>query len=136
MELLFLLLLFAPVLWELLDDKEGDVHPNNDWIVRGSIMVVASFIVAVLSAGERGFFASLAFSFSLFSFFFPYLYNLLNGKKPWYNYLSLTAIPDKWELWRGTPWYSRFIILAILLGTGFSLYFWKEMMIWNYPYGR
>jgi len=136
MEILFLLLLFSPVVWELINDREGDVHPNKDWIMRGAIMIVASFLVAVLSAGERGFFVSLGLSFAMFSFFFNYLYNLFNGKKPWYSYLSLTAIPDKWEQWRGTPWYGRFIILAIILGTALSLYFWKEMLIWNYPYGR
>lgn len=133
-EIISLIVLSTPVLWELFNDRNGDIHPNNDWLIRGLIMLASAVVVSI--GTDRSFLQALTMSFGIFSLIFPYLYNILNGKKPWYNYLSKTAIPDKWTYWAGTPWYGRMIILLIVFLTCFSIYFWKEMMIWNYPYGR
>ena len=134
MELLFLILLCIPLIWELVDDKKGDIHPNNDWLIRGGLMLLSSAIASYFT--HRGFVQSLFLSFAIFSLFFPYLYNIFNKKKPWYNYLSKTAILDKWEYWSGIPWFARMFILLIVFGTAFTVYFWKEAMVWYYPYGH
>lgn len=133
-EIFSLLVLSTPVIWELFNDRKGDKHPNNDWLIRGLIMLAASALVSVGTG--RHFLQALAMSFGIFSLVFPYLYNILNRKKPWYSYLSTTAIPDKWTYWAGTAWYGRMFILLVIFGTCLSIYFWKEMMIWNYPYGK
>lgn len=129
---ILLSVLAAPIIWELEDDKKGDVHPNNDWVMRGAIMVASALIASIL--GTKSFVQCLVMSFGIFTLFFPYFYNILNKKKPWYNYWSKTAIPDKWISWM--PWYSIMFILLVIFGTCFSIYFWQEMMVWNYPYGR
>lgn len=132
-EIIAVLLLCVPLIWELIDDKKGDIHPNNDWIIRGGLMLIASGLTLLFV--DRGFFQALSFSFGIFSLFFPYLYNIFNKKKPWWNYLNNTAFPDNWEIWRLTPWPARIFILAIVFGIGLSLYFWEEIMVINYPYG-
>lgn len=132
MELLYILILSSPLIWELFDDKKGDTHPNNDWIIRGSIMIASSVLVSLLST--KSFLQGLIMSFGIFTLFFPYLYNIFNKRKPWYNYWSKTAIPDKWISWMA--WYAIMFTLLWIFGICASIYFWKEMMIWNYPYGQ
>jgi hypothetical protein len=131
-ETIALLILCSPLIWELFDDRKGDIHPNNDWLVRGSIMLAASSIVTFFV--DRTFWQALMMSFGIFTLFFPYLYNIFNNKKPWYNYWSKTAIPDKWISWM--QWPTIMFILLWIFGVCASIYFWKEMMIWNYPYGQ
>lgn len=133
-EILGLIFLFSPVTWELVDDKKGDKHPNFDWTIRGAIMLVSSVIASIIT--HRNFPSSFFLSFGIFTFFFPYLYNIFNKKKPWYDYLSKTAIPDKWKLWSGSPWYARMFILLIILGAAITVYFWNDLLPWMYPYGR
>ena len=127
-------ILFSPLIWELFNDKQGDIHPNNDWMMRGIMMVASATLVSLF--GTKGFFPALGLSLGIFFLLFDYLINIVNGKKQWWSALSPTAIPDKWEYWAATPWYSRLLIRIIVFGTAFSIYFWEEMMIWNYPYGQ
>ena len=129
-----LLVLAAPLVWELINDKKGDVHPNNDWLIRGLIAVGASALVSII--GNKSFLQALVMAFGIFTLFFPYLVNIVHKKEKWWSALSLTAWPDKLPYWAGTPWYGRLLILLIIFGTCFSIYFWEEMMVWNYPYGR
>jgi len=130
-EIISLLILCSPLIWELFNDKKGDIHPNNDWVIRGGIMIIASIIVSLFI--DQTFWQALAMSFGIFTLFFPYLYNILNKKKPWYNYWSKTAIPDKWISWM--KWYVVMFFLLWIFGVCFSIYFWNEMKTWNYPYG-
>lgn len=133
-EIIALIILCIPLIWELIDDKKGDLHPNKDWVIRGGLMLITSALTLLFV--DRGFLQAFGMSFGIFVLFFPYLYNIFNKKKPWYNYLSLTAFPDKLTIWRMTPWSVRMGILGIIFGIGLSFYFWEEIMAINYPYGR
>lgn len=137
-ELLNIFILFAPTIYEAYEDRKGDKHPNLDWAYRGGLMIGAAALVATISPWmgvERNFFRSFALTFGIFTFFFPYLINIVHKKKKWWDSLSDTAIPDKWTYWRLTPWPVRMFILAIFLGIGLTLYFWKEYMAYGYSYG-
>ncbi len=127
-------ILTAPLIWELINDKKGDVHPNNDWLMRGMIMVAGSIIVSLI--GNKNVLQAFALSFGLFFLLFDYLFNIIHKKPKWWSYLNTTAFPDNIAQWSGSSWYARLLIRLIVFGTGFSLYFWEEMQVWNYPYGH
>lgn len=116
-------MLCAPVLVELKRDEDGDMHPNNDYIARGVGMVIMAAATALINP-KLGFvldFArGLVLSFGIFTFFFPYLINVVLYKKGviknhrWWNHLSKEAIPDKWVWWSSTPWFFRMMLLFIV----------------------
>lgn len=133
-EILAIFVLCSPLIWELFNDKKGDVHPNNDWLIRGSIMGAASLLVSLFV--ERNFFQAFVMSFGIFFLLFDYLVNIMYKKPKWWAYVNKTAFPDRIEQWGGSPWYGRLLIKLIIFGAGFSIYFWKEMQIWNYPFGH
>lgn len=131
-ELLFISILSAPTIYELLEDRNGDVHPNNDIVGRGIFMVLVSAIVVGLRYVfkiESGFsyitafFQALAMSLGIFIFFFPYAINLVHRKKRWWDSLSKTAWPDRLEWWRLTPWPARMFFQLLALVVAASLYF-------------
>lgn len=127
LEILSVFILTFPLLIELWDDRHGDVHPNHDVIWRGILMVVCSGLARLINPSHN-YFQALSLSVGIFTFFFPYLVNikLLKNKviqdKKWWNHLSTTAIPDKWEWWSGTPWFGRMFFMAVILAAGIMTY--------------
>jgi hypothetical protein len=129
-EIFAILMLCAPLFAELYDDRDGDEHPNQDWIWRGVLMIIfaalAAFMYIELYRGPADYFKkfgqNFVLSFGIFSLFFPYLINIAHNKKRWWDSLSKTAWPDKVYLWRMTPWYGRLFILLVLFGVCVIIY--------------
>ncbi len=114
--------LSLPVFVELYDDRNGDKHPNNDWLFRGITMIFFSGLFALLYH-DKNVIQNLLLSFGIFAFFFPYLINIVHLKRgviklapgeKWYNHLSAKAWPDNQEWWNGIPWYARLIMMGIV----------------------
>ena len=132
MKILALLFLIVPTVAELIDDRNGDKHPNNEIYWRGALMVVMSALAAVVSpmlGFGADFLRSLLLTVGIFVFFFPYLINIVLYKRgvisnpKWWNHLSDTAWPDKHPWWKGTPWYARLFVVAWILAVTAVLYF-------------
>lgn len=126
-EILCILLLSSPMLVELYNDRNGDHHPNNDWMLRGLLMLVSALIVFFIHP-HKNFLQGLLLSFGIFLLFFPYLINIVHYQRKviidsrWWDHLSSTAIPDKWYWWSNTPWYGRFFIMAAIFAACVMLY--------------
>lgn len=136
-EILSLLVLCAPLAWELYDDRNGDDHgaKNDDWILRGLLMIVASVIV-MFTNPYRNFAQAFILSFAIFTALFPYLVNIVHFKRGvttdshWWDHLSKTAIPDKWISF--LPWWIRAIMYAIILGAAIKIYiYWDTFKAWD-----
>lgn len=131
-ELIHQLILAAPTIAEVIDDRNGDSHKTNtDFIVRAIITVAASLISAVIHALYEGnFFHWLIKCFILsscyFITFFPYAVNYVQRSMTedprWYDHLNDTSWPDNWGPWRRMHWEWRMVILVCLFG-GAVLYY-------------
>ena len=132
MEIIAVLILCLPTAWALYDDRNGDYHPNKDLYGVGAIMCVCVFVQLCISHVTpvwltiiRGFVLSTGIYIAIF----PYAVVALLRKRgiilkaaKWWDYLSYSAWPDRLELWRGTPWYGRMIIVLIILAACISVY--------------
>lgn len=124
-EALKVFFLCIPLFAELYADRDGDEHPNIDWLWRGVVMLAVSFILAFLADENQVlvFFRSFALSFGIFTLFFPYLVNIVHNKKRWWDSLSPTAWPDKVYIWRASPWWARLFFLLVIFGACVMFYF-------------
>lgn len=132
MEIVNILILSSGLIYAILDDWNGDKHPNNDWISIGIVMLVSSVSVALFSEfrwpfdwGKFGIdiIRGLAMAIGLYVLIFNWaivyimvkrgVIQLPLGRK-WYNHFSKKAIPDKWLFWNGLPWLPRFAILFFI----------------------
>lgn len=128
-EIICILVLLIPYIWECSDDRNGDDHnaKNDDWILRGLLMLVASVVVFFIHP-TKNFFQALFMSFAMFTLFFPYTINIIQYKRGvtndprWWDHLSKTAIPDKWPAWNGLHWSIRLLLLLMLFGMALKLY--------------
>ena len=137
LEIFCILLLILPTVWELINDRKGDAHPNNDWMYRGLLMLLASGAVAIIHP-EKNFIQCFLLSFGVFAFFFTYLVNIVHlcygvtEDRKWWNHLSKNAFPDNIQMWADTPWYGRMFILAVILLVGIKLYVcWEGLFAWD-----
>lgn len=136
LELFSILVLTVPIIWELWDDRNGDEHvKNDDWILRGLLMVLGSIIVALINP-NRNFIQAFFLSFAMFAALFPYLINIVHYKrgvtsdKKWWSHLSKKAIPDKWLYF--LPWWTIAILYLIILGMATKLYIcWDSLKAWD-----
>lgn len=125
MTILLIILLLMPTVWALWDDRNGDVHPNNDLLMIGLLIVVFSIVVAAvdpLTTFRFDLIRCLVLSSALYITLFPYAVNYMMQRRgiyysriKWYSHLSKTAWPDKLPLWSGTPWFVRMFVLFIIL---------------------
>lgn len=132
-EIILVITLLLPTAYALWDDRNGDKHPNRDWLIIGIAMFVCCVIVSVID-GRFGFLfnmlRSVSLSLGMYVLIFDWavvlmlvsrdVIELKRGEK-WYNHFSNTAWPDRWDWWRWLPWYGRlfvrlwiFTVLAII----------------------
>jgi hypothetical protein len=118
-EIIFLLTISIATAYALYEDRNGDVHPNKDWIMVLIVMAVCSIIVAMFDnrmSFLMDFVRSMFMAVGIYALLFDYLIVIVHkvrrvielkpGEK-WYNRMSDTAIPDKWDWWRAMHWYGR-----------------------------
>lgn len=134
-DFVFILLLLTPTAYALYDDRDGDKHPNRDYIMIGITMIIASVVVALFDS-RLGFWINmlrnLLMSFGLYSLIFNWavVYMLVKRKVielpkgvKWYNYFSATTWPDNWFFWNQLSWWKRLLIQLWIFGVCASVYF-------------
>jgi len=139
------ILLLLPTWLEVYKDRNGDVHPNHDWIFRGVLCLIVGFLLGLVSTTNHHFLLPcIKYTISsalLFAGIFPYWINfvqLKNGITTYakvpklhlygyrllsksevldhvLNHLSDSAWPDKTKWWRSIGWLGRLIVNMILI---------------------
>lgn len=130
---LLILVLAAPTAWALWDDRNGDVHPNNDLITISWLTLAACFLVAgvdPLTVYWLDTLRCLTLSVALYVAVFPYAVNyilikrgVINARAKWYDHLSKTAWPDRTGWWQATPWYARMFFALVIFLAALKVYF-------------
>lgn len=127
-ELVALITLLLPFLWEMNDDRNGEMksEKKRDVIIRGMIMIWTSLLGVLLinrfSIVDiwRPFFMS----FALFFFLFDYSYSRFVMKvEDWYAHLGKTAEMDQNKLWIGLGEHGRFALKVAVLIIALIFYF-------------
>lgn len=124
-------ILCLPTLYAVWEDRNGDVHPNNDLVIITLIGLVAASCVGLMRGNSfwNDNFKGAFLSFCIFVSIFPYLMNIVHLKrgvtynKVWWNHLSKTAWPDRLPTWRNLHWTLRMLFYALVLFTGIITYF-------------
>lgn len=126
-EIISLLLLLAPYVWECSDDKLGDLDKKRDVWIRIAIALVVSLFPWLL-AGHT-YWAALLLCGALHFFMFDYTiafilsYNRIIPRVNPFSYLGTRSKIDNWAPWRNlNPW-ARFGIRVAVLAIALILYF-------------
>lgn len=134
-DIIFILILLIPTGYALWDDRNGDVHPNNDWLKIGGVMIICSVIVSLLDH-RIGFWINMLrtflMSFALYGLIFNWavvwmlvkrgIIELPKGVK-WFNYFSKTSWPDNWMIWNTLRWWQRLLTQLLIFCWPAVLYF-------------
>lgn len=125
-ELLCIIMLCIPLIWELKDDDKGDTTHRRDVFWRGAIMFAVSLMVWGIShhSGlKHGFSDSFYMSFSIFFLMFDYAIAAVLGHDDWFTYLGHESKIDQISWWRNmNPWL-RFIIKMANFSVALIVYF-------------
>ena len=143
LEIFCVLVLCLPLVEELYLDRNGDAHTDGYSLLNRVVTVVISALCVAVINPKLGLWEdsgrSIALSFGIFTFFFPYLINIILykrgviGNHRWWSHLGTNGFPDTWSWWRSTPWYYRMFFLLIILLAGAIVYFCPCKQI-NYMY--
>lgn len=135
LEIFCLLIFCTPIIWEWYQDRNGDKHPNYDWVLRGLLMLCVSVVVAIIHPAKN-FWQAFVLSFAMFTVFFPYGINIIHYKRgvienpKWWSHLSKEAVPDKWLF--PIPWYGRMFFMIIILTAAIKVYVcWQSLFTYT-----
>lgn len=132
-QIIIIVTLCAPLAYAVIEDRNGDKHPNNDWMIIGLFMLVASIVSAFID-GRFNFwfnlFRSFMLSFGIYVLLFDYIVSIVlvmrgtvEGKINPLKHFSDTAIPDKWAWWRAIGWGGRLFVKAWVFAVCYIVYF-------------
>lgn len=131
LEIFCIFILALPTLYGAWEDRNGDVHPNNDLQLLCVIGIVASSIVGLIRGDNfiNDFLKGAFLSFCMFVSLFPYLVNIVHYtrkvtyNRKWWDHLSKTAWPDRLPVWRNLHWSIRMLFYTLVLFAGVITYF-------------
>lgn len=131
MKIICFALLFAPLIWELQNDKDGESKDSKgkDVLIRIGIALTVA-VIGWLLVGKPvidGFILSLSIHFFLFDYILNFLLIAGGVVEPrhginWWSYIGNTAVMDRWKFWRDWGPWGRFWIRAAVLALAIYIY--------------
>lgn len=117
-EIICFFILFAPYLWEVIDDRKGDLNKKIDVLWRVLIAAAASLFVWVMTG--HSLWATGFMCFAIFFLLFDYTIAIVLKRPDPFSYLSqTTGVVDRMRWWVHIgPWWRfaiRFAVFAIAL---------------------
>jgi Mn2+/Fe2+ NRAMP family transporter len=126
------LILSIPFIVAMWNDRNGDKHPNFDWILEVTLMIVVAYLVQWKVVPEKKMYQTLILSGAIFFSLFPFAVNYmlifitkkieLKKDVKWYNHFSKDAIPDRWPFWNELHVIQRILVLVVVLALAIWLY--------------
>lgn len=125
-EIFFILILTVPTIYAVWEDRNGDEHPNHDWVGILVVMVICSLVVGFIDGRmsfAMDFIRALCLSIAIYVLLFNWLIGYVLWKrgvielkpgKKWYNHYSKTAIPDKWMIWNTARWWQKLFFQILI----------------------
>lgn len=106
-EVLAMVLLCIPTVWELCDDHKGDSNHAFDVFIRVGLVLLMSIFPWYIG---HGYIASIFMAGGIFALVFDYLENAINlRRKDWFSFMGTTAKQDQVKWWRNMSPDHRFI---------------------------
>lgn len=134
-DIIFIILLLIPTAYAVYNDRDGDVHPNNDWVQIGVVMLVCCLVVSFVDTHLNmlaNLLRTFLMSFGLYCLLFNWAVVIMlvnRGKielpkgKKWYQHFSKNTWPDNWFFWNQLSWWKRLLIQLWIFGVCASVYF-------------
>jgi hypothetical protein len=117
--ILSILVLFAPLTWELINDRFGDEDKKLDVLIR-VILGIASALVNFILIGKP-ILDSFILSMAIFFLAFDYLINIILYKNDvidyanWFSYTSKKGVIDNIGFWKKmNPWTKLGVKVGVL----------------------
>jgi hypothetical protein len=111
------LILFAPYVWETIDDRKGDLNKKVDVLWRVLIGATASILVWQLT--YHSLIGCAFMCFAIFFLLFDYTIATVLGRPDPFSYMGYKGVIDNISFWRKmNPWTRfavRFTIFAVAL---------------------
>lgn len=129
--ILAILLLSLPTLWEIFNDRQGDLNKFEDVFIRAGLMLGSAAGCALLGFN---FWWSLNLSVAIFFLFFDYLIvmilnrNVYEVKVNWFTHVGKSSVFDQLKFWRtANPWL-RFAIKAVYFAVSLLIFVIKSTL--------
>ena len=120
-EIIALILLTVPTVWELWDDRNGDFNKKIDVWIRGALIVVFSMFAFLISL--RNIVGCMALSAGIHFMFFDYgIAYILGHVKDWFSYLGEKGFVDNISFWKGMKPKYRFVVRLVVFVFSIMLY--------------
>lgn len=125
--ILSILLLCGPLVFELVDDRQGDTDKTMDVALRIAIGLLASF-VAWFTDG-RNFLAAFNLSMAIHWMFFDYAINIILNKTVyekkvnWFTHVGKSGVIDNLKFWKEMNPYVKLGIRVAYFLISVTLYF-------------
>lgn len=126
-EIICFLILFAPYVWEVLNDRYGDLDKKLDVALRIAIGTVASIICWYFTG--HSFFAAGFMCFAIFFLLFDYtiaailVKNKVIRPSKWFEYMGESGDIDNIQWWRSMNPYLRFATRFAVFAVALIIYF-------------
>jgi hypothetical protein len=114
------LILFAPYVWETIDDRKGDLNKKADVLWRILIGAAASLIVYGLT--YHSLFACAFMCFAIFFLLFDYTIATVLGRPDPFSYLGHKGVIDNISFWRKMSPGWRFAIRCAVFAVALIIY--------------
>lgn len=127
-EIICFVILFAPYLWEVIDDRHGDLNKKIDVLWRVLIGAAASLFVWVMTG--HSLWATGFMCFAIFFLLFDYtiaavlIRNKVIAAKDWFGYMGKKGITDNIGWWRDMKPGWRFAVRFAVFAIALVFYFW------------
>jgi hypothetical protein len=119
-EIICFLILFAPYVWETIDDRKGDLNKKIDVLWRILIGAAASAFVWLFTGHSL---AACAFMcFGIFFLLFDYTIAIVLGRPDPFSYMGQKGVIDNISWWRNMNPYWRFAIRFAVFGLALVIY--------------
>ncbi len=97
-------ILFVPLIWELINDRNGDSNKKQDVFIRLLLALTASVVGFYLISKPipYGLFLSLAIHFFAFDYLIVMILKkrgVIETKESWFEYLGKTSAVDTFKPW-------------------------------------
>lgn len=115
------IILFAPYVWETIDDRKGDLNKKVDVLWRIIIGAAASVLVWQLTYHSL---ISCAFMcFAIFFLLFDYTIAIVLGRPDPFSYMGRKGVIDNISFWRNMSPEWRFAIRFAVFSVALIIYF-------------
>lgn len=126
-EIISFILLFAPLVVELIDDANADQNKEIDVLIRVAIGLAVAAVAWLTT--DHNFLLAFNLSMAIHWLLFDYAINVLLNRNlyekrvPWFSHVGTSSVVDQIGFWKNMNQWARLGIRVLYFGISLTLYF-------------